>query len=83
MSGPSGIAGPEPRIMVTVLGLDPGAVQVVDARRSGVDVDVVRVELADVHLAGPLHVMARVAARAVEGLAAVEAARAGYGPDPG
>jgi hypothetical protein len=75
--------------MVTVLGLGPDAVRVVDARRSGSAVDVVRVELGDVHLAGPLAVMASVLGRAAEGVAAIDAARradtercAGYGPDP-
>jgi hypothetical protein len=73
--------------MVTVLGLDPDAVTVVDA--SGVGVDVVRVELGDVHLAGPLHTLTQVLARAADGLAAIDAARragtegcSGYGPDP-
>jgi len=48
---------------------------VVDARRSGSDVDVVRIELGDVHIAGPLHTMALVLARAAEGVTAIEAAR--------
>jgi hypothetical protein len=48
---------------------------VIDARRSGSEVDVVRVELGDVHVAGPLHAMALVLARAVEGVTAIEAAR--------
>jgi hypothetical protein len=73
----SGIAAPEARIMVTVLGLDPDAVRVVDARHTRSDVDVVRIELGDVHLAGPLHTMALVLARAAEGITAIEAARRG------
>jgi len=44
-------------------------------RRSGSDVDVVRIELGDVHIAGPLHTMALVLARAAEGVTAIEAAR--------
>jgi hypothetical protein len=73
----SGIAAPEPRIMVTVIGLDPDAVRVVDARHPRSDVDIVRVELGDVHLAGPLRVMAQVLARAAEGITDIEAARRG------
>ena len=46
-----------------------------DAGRSGSDVDVVRVELGDVHIAGPLRTMALVLARAAEGVTAIEAAR--------
>jgi hypothetical protein len=40
---------------------------VVDARSPGSDVDVMRIELGDVHVAGPLHTMAFVLARAAEG----------------
>jgi hypothetical protein len=75
MTGPTGIAAPAPRVYVTVLGVGPEDVRVVDARRSGNDVDVVRIELGDVHIAGPLHTMTLVLARAAEGVTAIEAAR--------
>jgi hypothetical protein len=77
VSSPTGIAAPEPRIMVTVLGLTAEHVRVVDARRSGSDVDVVRVELGDVHFAGDLHTMTAVLARAAEGLVDIDAGRRG------
>jgi hypothetical protein len=67
--------------MVTVLGVTVEHVRVVDARRAGTTVDIVRVELGDVHVAGPAHTMALVLARAAEGVAAVEAARR-RGPTP-
>lgn len=73
----SGIAAPEPRILVTVLGLTPDHVRVYDARRSGSDVDVVRVEFGDVHIAADLHTMAVILARAAEGVTDIEAARRG------
>jgi hypothetical protein len=75
VSGPTGIAAPEPRVMVSVLGLTAEHVRVVDARRSGSDVDVVRIELGDVHIAGPLHALALVLAKAAEGVTEIEAAR--------
>jgi hypothetical protein len=71
----SGVAAPEPRVLVTVLGLSPDDVRVVDARRSGSDVDVVRIELGDVHLAGDLRTMQRVVSRVLDGLADVVTAR--------
>jgi hypothetical protein len=65
--------------MVTVLGLTPDHVRVVDARRSRSAPDVVRVELGEIHLTGDLHTMALVLARAAEGITAIEAARRGSG----
>jgi hypothetical protein len=73
----TGIAAPEPRILVTVLGLTPDRVRVVDARRTGAEVDVVRVEFGDVHVAGDLHTIAVVLARAAERVTDIEAARRG------
>ena len=75
MTGPTGIAAPAPRVYVTVLGVGPEDVRVVDARRSGSDVDIVRIEVGDVHIAGPLHRVALVLAKAAEGVTAIEAAR--------
>jgi hypothetical protein len=63
--------------MVTVLGLTVDHVRVVDARRTRSAPDMVRVELAEVHLTGDLHTMALVVARAAEGLVDIEAARRG------
>jgi hypothetical protein len=62
-----GIAAPEPRVMVTVLGVGPDDVSVIDARRAHSDVDMVRVELGDVHFAGPLRVMVAVVESARNG----------------
>jgi hypothetical protein len=73
----SGIATPEPRIMVTVLGLTPDDVRVVDARRSRSEQDIVRVELGDVHIAGDLRTIALVLERASVGLVEIEGARKG------
>jgi hypothetical protein len=75
MTAPTGIAAPAPRVYVTVLGVGPEDVRVVDGRHLGSDVDVVRVELGDVHIAGPLHTMGLVLARAAEGVTAIEVAR--------
>jgi hypothetical protein len=76
----NGIAAPEPRVMVTVLGLTADDVRVVDARQSRSEVDVVRVELGDVHVAGDLHTMRQVAERIIEGLTQLNDARNGMGP---
>ncbi len=73
----TGIAAPEPQITVTVLGLTVDHVRVVETRRTRSDIDVVRVTLADVTLAGPLHQLQLVVAKAAEGLVEVEAARRG------
>jgi hypothetical protein len=73
----SGIVAPEPRVMVTVLGLTVDHVRVVDARRTRSAPDLVRVELGEVHLTGDLHTMALVIARVTEGLTDIEAARRG------
>ena len=61
MSSPTSVAA---RVYMTVLSVTPEDVRVVDARRSGSDVDVVRIELGDVHIAGPLRQIALVLARA-------------------
>jgi hypothetical protein len=81
----SGIAAPAPVIYVTVLGAGPDDVVVRDA---GTDPDLVRVEVATVHIAGPLSVMRAMLDRAVEGVTDVELARrgelggcSGYGAD--
>jgi hypothetical protein len=71
----SGIVAPEPRVMVTVLGLTTDHVRLVDARRTRSAPDTVRVELGEVHLTGDLHTMALVIARVAEGLTEIEAAR--------
>jgi hypothetical protein len=73
----TGIAAPDPRVMVNVLGLTPDAVRVVDARRSRSDLDIVRIELADVHLAGDLRTMTAVLERTSLGLVQIEGARNG------
>jgi hypothetical protein len=73
----SGIAAPEPRVMVTVIGLTVEHVRVVDARRTRSAPDMVRVELGEVHLTGELHQMALVIARATAGLVDIETARRG------
>jgi hypothetical protein len=73
------IAAPEPRTMTTVLGLTAEHVRVVDVRRSRGDVDVVRVELGDCHIAGDLHTIAQVVARIAEQLDAIANARGGQG----
>jgi hypothetical protein len=52
-------------------------VRVVDARRSRSEVDVVRVELGDCHVAGDLHTMRQVVARIAEQLDAIANARDG------
>lgn len=75
----NGIAAPEARIMVTVLGLTADDVHVTDTRRTGSTTDLVRVEFGDVHLAGDLRTVQQVVARAADGLAKVERAR--IGPD--
>jgi hypothetical protein len=72
-----GIAAPAPRIMVTVLGVDPDVVRVFDARRAHSDTDVVRVEFGDCHLAGPLRLMTQVIERAALELVQIEQARNG------
>jgi hypothetical protein len=72
-----GIAAPEPRILVTVLGPDPDDVRVVDAGRAHAETDLVRVEIGDVHLAGPLRLMAQMVERAAQGLVEIEAGRDG------
>jgi hypothetical protein len=77
----NGIAAPEPRTMVTVLGLTVDHVHVIDARQSRSEVHVVRVELGDVHVAGDLHTMRQVVARVAEGLEVIADARNGRGPD--
>jgi hypothetical protein len=75
----NGIAAPAPRVMVTIIGLTADDVRVVDARRSRSEVDVVRVELGDVHMAGDLHTVAQVVARIAEQLDAIANARGGQG----
>jgi hypothetical protein len=61
--------------MVTVLGVDPDAVRVVDARRSRSETDLVRVEFGDVHLAGQLRMMTLVIEKAALALVGIERAR--------
>jgi uncharacterized hydantoinase/oxoprolinase family protein len=71
------IVSPDARIMVSVLGADPDSIRVVDARRSHSDTDLVRVEIGEVHFAGPLRLMVAVIERAALGLMQVEQARNG------
>jgi hypothetical protein len=77
----NGIAAPELRVMVTVLGVTVAHVRVIDARQSRSEVDVVRVELGDVHVAGDLYTMQQVVARVAQGLADIADARNGRAPD--
>jgi hypothetical protein len=74
----TGIAAPEqPRIMVSVIGISPDLVRVFDARRSRADVDMVRVELGDRHIAGDLRMMNLVVERMALALVEIERARNG------
>jgi hypothetical protein len=72
-----GIAAPEPRIMVTVLGVGPDDVRVFDARQAHSETDLVRIEFGDVHLAGPLRLMLAVIETAALALVEIESARNG------
>jgi hypothetical protein len=77
MTAHTGIAAPEPRVMVTIIGLTVDHVRVVDTHTTRSAPDMVRVELGEVNVTGELHTMALVVARVAEGLAAIEAARSG------
>jgi hypothetical protein len=61
-----------PVVYVTVLGVGPDDVAVRDA---GTDPDVVRIEIATVHIAGPLRTMLAVLDRITGGVTDVETAR--------
>ena len=77
----NGIAAPEPRVMVTVLGVTVDHVRVFDARRSASETDLVRVEFGDVHVAGELHTMQQVVERVAQALQQVADGRNGRGPE--
>jgi hypothetical protein len=73
----TGIAAPEPRVMVTCLGVSPDLVRVVDVRRSRSDVDQVRIEIGDVYLVGDLRSLTLVVERISMGLMEIEGSRNG------
>jgi hypothetical protein len=63
--------------MVSVIGISPDLVRVFDARRSRSDVDMVRVELGDLHIAADLRTMNLVVERMALALVEIERARNG------
>jgi uncharacterized hydantoinase/oxoprolinase family protein len=71
------IAAPDPRVMVSVLGMTADLVRVVDSRSTRGDRDLVRVEFGDVHLAGDLRTLNLILERAALGLVQIERARNG------